>query len=130
MVTWSGVVPAVKVGCSLAGPDTFVVKVNNATLPSVAIDAPANGQEFIDELEKAKSRVLNLSGGVPGGELPPAVLQDFLQYLTSTSAFVSIFSLSNQTAGPSSHSTPFFSLLFTDFSVGLCVRPRFSTVSQ
>ena len=89
MVTWSGVVPAVKV-CGGAGPDTFIVKVNNGTLPSVAIDAPANGNEFTTELERIKSTVLSdTAGGAPGEDLPPALLQEFQQYLATTTAFVS-----------------------------------------
>lgn len=86
MVSWAGVVPAVKV-CGGAGPDTFIAKLNESTFPSVAIDAPANGTEFADALEKQKALIKDATGGVPGADLPPALLQEFQQYLMSSSAF-------------------------------------------
>ena len=80
MVTDAGVVPGVKI-CGGSGPDVFVVKLNVGVFPSVAIDAPANGQEFADELEKRKNLVLTSTGGVAGGDLPASVLQLFQEYL-------------------------------------------------
>ena len=83
MVTWSGVVPAVEV-CGGSGPDTFVVKVNDSAYPSVAIDAPANGKEFSDELERYQSV---MSAG-SGGDFPTTVFQDFERYMQAASTLV------------------------------------------